>query len=159
MLRCVEIGERAEMTNERDVSPVYVCLCLCVCVVARLHFVHEQGSLLDKLDENTRVGALDTLEDDEEEEEEDDLWRDNKENTEGAALQNAGRNTEHAGGAHCKDEELEQLEKDVAALAARLHEHRTKVPKLLESKVEAEVVALRPKVRFCCRELFILLTL
>ena len=35
----------------------------------------------------------------------------------------------------------------IAALAAKLHEHRTKVPKLLEDRVEAEVVALRPKVR------------
>ena len=145
-----------ERERERERQKLMrVCVRVCVwcwfvlcAFLSPLSRTREQGSLLDKLDENTRVGAFDDFEE-EEDEEEDDLWRDNKENTEGNAAQNAGRNADHAAGGtqHCKDEELDQLEKEVAALAAKLHEHRTKVPKLLEDRVEAEVVALRPKVR------------
>ena len=102
----------------------------------------RQGSLIDNLNENTRVGERDDYEEEEEEEEED-LWRDNKENTTGAMY--SSKEGDANKGSAARDDELTQLEKEVSEIASKLHDFRTRVPKMLERKVEEEVVALRPK--------------
>ena len=103
----------------------------------------RQGSLIDKLNENTRVGERDDIEE-EEEEEEDDLWRDNKENAAGA-VDAGGKAGDAQGGPAAHDEELARLEREVSEIATKLQDYRTRVPKMLERKVEEEVVALRPR--------------
>ena len=101
------------------------------------------GSIMDKMEENIRVGEYLTIDEEEEEEEEEDLWRDNKEN--------AGEQMYHrdksAGKATCKDEELVQLEKDVTELVTKIQDYRTRVPKIVEEKIQNELSALRPEVR------------
>ena len=56
-----------------------------------------------------------------------------------------GKAGDAQGGPAADDEELARLEREVSEIATKLQDYRTRVPKMLERKVEEEVVALRPR--------------
>ena len=97
------------------------------------------GSILDNLNMNIRVGENnDNDSDDDSDLDELELDQD-KEND--SMYQ---RKDESVG----KDPETETLQRDITELVVKLQDYRTRVPHMVQTKVEEELSALRPKVRF-----------